>query len=62
MDSLLAISIFLLSFIKANVGSSPAIPGIAETDMSIFLIYFCIFVILFRIIIFFNFFIFFTLR
>ena len=34
IDSLLAKRIFLLNLIKANVGSNPANPGIAETVTS----------------------------
>ena len=58
MDSLFAKRIFLLKLIKDNVGSSPAIPGIAETVMSIVLIYFSIFLRLFKMIICLNLFFF----
>ena len=34
MDSLFAIKIFLLNFIKAKVGERPSIPGIAVIVMS----------------------------
>ena len=62
MDSLFANKIFLLNLIKVNVGSSPAMPGIADTVISTFLIYFSIKKKLFKTINLFNLFNFFIFR